>query len=312
MNRKRLTTIVVCVSMIILLVVGAVWTYLVTSYESDLGTSNTVVVSSSEYPVDGSDDNLLLELSFADDAEDLLWSSLEIELEIEGSAHTCSFGVQSKSNQSDSLVSTNLGSDGLTFTAEIDATDEEAFTYFEIGEQIESDASNYWMRFSSTDIFLEENVSWIFLEDASFVEIVENPTSELSNDTESSLDWYTYDLSVHRVDPNDGVYVLQKDDMWFKVSFLTYYNSDDDSRYPTMQVAALNGTDFPALSNPDLVIPSTCMIFTEDLDMDYWNANETITLAENGFNLCSQSCTIKINIEYETTLVEVSKSEIQI
>jgi hypothetical protein len=312
MNRKRLTTIVVCVSMIILLVVGAVWTYLVTSYESDLGTSNTVVVSSSESPVDGSDDNLLLELSFADDAEDLLWSSLEIELEIEGSTHTCSFGVQSKSNQSDSLVSTNLGSDGLTFTAEIDATDEEAFTYFEIGEQIESDASNYWMRFSSTDIFLGENVSWIFLEDASFVEIVENPTSELSNDTESSLDWYTYDLSVHRVDPNEGVYVLQKDDMWFKVSFLTYYNSDDDSRYPTMQVAALNGTDFPALSNPDLVIPSTCMIFTEDLDMDYWNANETITLAENGFNLCSQSCTIKINIEYETTLVEVSKSEIQI
>jgi hypothetical protein len=91
MNRKRLTTIVVCVSMIILLVVGAVWTYLVTSYESDLGTSNTVVVSSSESPVDGSDDNLLLELSFADDAEDLLWSSLEIELEIEGSTHTCSF-----------------------------------------------------------------------------------------------------------------------------------------------------------------------------------------------------------------------------
>jgi hypothetical protein len=46
--------------------------------------------------------------------------------------------------------------------------------------------------------------------------------------------------------------------------------------------------------------------------MNYWNANETIILAENGFDLCSQSCTIKINIEYETTLVEVSKSEIQI
>ena len=119
MNRKRLTTIVVCVSMIILLVVGAVWTYLVTSYESDLGTSNTVVVSSSESPVDGSDDNLLLELSFADDAEDLLWSSLEIELEIEGSAHTCSFGVQSKSNQSDSfwvLLQTEIGSGQEAYT----------------------------------------------------------------------------------------------------------------------------------------------------------------------------------------------------
>jgi len=312
MNRKRLTTIVVCVSMIILLVVGAVWTYLVTSYESDLGTSNTVLVGSLESPVDGLDDNLLLELSFDDDAEDLLWSSLEIELEIEGSAYTCSFGVQSKSNQSTSLVSTNLGSDGLTFTAEIDATDEEEFTYFDIGEQVESDVSDYWMRFSSTDIFLEDNVSWIFLEDMNFVDVVENPTSELSNDTELRLEWYTYDLSVHRVEPNAGVYVLQKDAMWFKVSFLTYYNSDDDSRYPTMQVAALNETDFPALSNPDLVIPSPCMIFTEDLDMNYWNANETIILAENGFDLCSQSCTIKINIEYETISVEVSKPEIEI
>jgi hypothetical protein len=308
LNWKRL----LAGSVFLLLVGGAVWTYFVATYESDLGTSNIVLVSNSESPVDESSDNILLELSFDDGAEDLLWSSLEIELEIGGNAHTCSFGIQSNSNQPNSLVSTNLGSDGLTFTAEIDATDEEKFTYFDIGEQVESNTSNYWMRFSSTDIFLEENVSWIFLEDANFVDIVENPTSELSNNTEDRLDWYTYDLSVHRVDPNDGVYVLQKDDMWFKVSFLTYYNSDDDSRHPTIQVAALNGTSFPALSNPDLVIPSPCMIFTEDQDTNYWNANETIILAENGIDLCSQSCTIKINIEYETTLVDVSKSEIQI
>ena len=299
-------------SVFLLLVAGAVWTYFVATYESDLGTSNVVIVSNSESPVDESSDNILLELSFDDGAEDLLWSSLEIELEIGGNAHTCSFGIQSNSNQPNSLVSTNLGSDGLTFTAEIDATDEEKFTYFDIGEQVESNTSNYWMRFSSTDIFLEENVSWIFIEDANFVDIVENPTSELSNNTEDRLDWYTYDLSVHRVDPNDGVYVLQKDDMWFKVNFLTYYNSDDDSRHPTIQVAALNGTSFPALSNPDLVIPSPCMIFTEDQDTNYWNANETIILVENGIDLCSQSCTIKVNIEYETTLVDVSKSEIQI
>ena len=292
--------------------VGAVWTYLVTTYESSLGTSNTVSVAVSNSTLDSGDDNLLLELSFEEGAEDLLWSSLEIELEIAGNSHTCSFGVQSNPDISSSLINSNLGSDGLTFTTEVDATDDEEFTYLDVGGQIEGNDSNYWMKFSSTDIFLGQGVTWSFIEDAEFSDVVENPDAELSNNTDARLEWYTYDMSVHRVVPNDGVYVLQKDDKWFKISFLTYYNSDDDSRYPTMKVAALNGTYFPALANPDLVIPSPCMIFTDDTDTDYWNANETIILAENGADLCSQSCTIKVYIKYETASVDVSKSEIEI
>ena len=312
LNWKRFAAVTLSISLILLLLVGAVWTYFVATYESSLGTTNTVLIEGSNSSLSDGLDDYLLELSFDDGANDLLWSSLKIDIEIDGSSHTCSFGVQSNSNQSSSLVTTNLGSDGLTFTAEVDATDDEKFTYFELGEQIESDESNYWMKFSSTDIYLEENVSWIFIEDAKFVDIIENPISELSNNTESSLEWYTYDLSVHRVVPNDGVYILQKDDIWLKINILSYYNSDDDSRYPTMQVAALNGTIFPALENPDLVVPSPCMIFTDNLDQDYWNANETIVLAENGIDLCSQTCTIKVKIQYETIKVNVSKSEINI
>ena len=67
---------------------------------------------------------------------------------------------------------------------------------------------------------------------------------DMSNDTNDRLEWYEYDISVHRADPNDGVYVIQKDDMSFKIKFLTYYNSDDESRYPTMLIASLVNRNF--------------------------------------------------------------------
>ena len=303
MNRKQ----IVAGTVALLLVAAAIWVYLVASYESGLGTSNTVLVSDSNSSTNKSNDNKLLELSFDTGAEDLLWASLGIELEIEGAMHTCSFGVQSNPDQSGKLISTNLGADGLTFTTVVNATDDEKFTFLDIGEQIEGNESNYWMKFSSTDIFLSDGVKWLFLEDADFKEVSEIPSVNLSNNTEDKLDWYTYDLSVHRIDPNDGVYVVEKNDMWFKINFLSYYNSDDESRFPAMQIAALNGSDFPALSNSDLVVPSPCIIYTEDSDFDYWNANETIVLAENGINLCGQSCEINVKIKFETTPVDVSR-----
>lgn len=306
MNRKQ----IVAGTVALLLVAAAIWVYLVASYESGLGTSNTILVGDSNSPTNNSNDNNLLELSFDTGAEDLLWASLGIELEIEGVMHTCSFGVQSNPDQSGELISTNLGADGLTFTTVVNATDDEKFTFLDIGEQIEGNESNYWMKFSSTDIFLADGVKWLFLGDVDFKEVIEIPSNNLSNNTEDSLDWYTYDLSVHRIDPNDGVYVVEKNDMWFKINFLSYYNSDDESRFPAMQIAALNGSDFPALNNSDLVVPSPCIILTEDLDIGYWNANETIILAENGINLCSQSCEINVKIKFETTPVDVSRTEL--
>ena len=91
-----------------------------------------------------------------------------------------------------------------------------------------------------------------------------------------------------------------------------YYNSDDESRYPTMLVAAIGNSTFPALSNPDLVVPSACKIISDDLDSDFWNANETIILAENGIDFCNGKCILVIDIKYETITVEMDVYEIEI
>ena len=144
------------------------------------------------------------------------------------------------------------------------------------------------MKFSSTDIYLSEGVSWTFIEGAELSDVNEVP-EDLSNDTSERMEWYTYDMSVHRVNPNDGVYIVVKDELAFKLDFLTYYNDDDESRYPTMQIAAIGDSNFPALENPDFVVPSPCKIVSDDLDRDFWNINETIQLFENQINLCERS-----------------------
>ena len=238
-----------------IVVAAAVWTYLVTTYESELGTTNVILVESQNSVSDNRENNSLVELSFDDEAEDLAWSSLEINLIIEETRYGCSFGAQSNSTSIDGKVNPKLGADGFTFTTEIDATDSESYTHLDLPGQLEANGSDYWMKFSSTDIYLSDGVNWTFIEGVDLSEVSEVP-EELNNDTSDRLEWYTYDMSVHRVNPNDGVYVFAKDDLAFKVNFLTYYNEKDENRYPTMQIAAIGESDFPALDDPDLVVPS--------------------------------------------------------
>ena len=297
---------------VLIVVVAAFWFYLVSSYESELGTSNVVLIETSDSQSDASMDNYLAQLSFADDAEDLLWSSIEITLFIDDKPNSCSFGSQSNSEQLYGNISSKLSADGSTFTTVVDATDAESFSYLDISQQLEVNESQYWMKFSSTDVFFGENIRWTFLEGVEFSEVEIVAENELSNDTENRLEWYEYDLSVHRVNPNDGTYLIEKEDSWFKIKFLTYYNSEDESRYPTMQIAAVGNTSFPALQNPNLVVPSPCMIISEDVESDYWDADETIILAENGVNLCDGKCSIKLEIKFETMAVEVDESEFEL
>tara|TARA_Y100000768_G_C23567836_1_gene491265 strand:+ start:62 stop:424 length:363 start_codon:yes stop_codon:yes gene_type:complete len=119
-------------------------------------------------------------------------------------------------------------------------------------------------------------------------------------------------MSVHRVIPNDGVYVIQMDNKTFKIKFLTYYNSDDESRYPTMLISAIDNSLFPALNNPDLVIPSPCKIVSDDYEEDYWNANETISLLENRIDLCNGICIISLDVVYETVDVKIDNPRFEI
>ena len=74
-------------------------------------------------------------MSFDEKAEDLAWSSLEINLIIEETTYGCSFGAQSNSTIQDGKVSPKLGADGSTFTTEIDATDSESYTHFDLPGQ---------------------------------------------------------------------------------------------------------------------------------------------------------------------------------
>lgn len=78
-NYKRWMVATALVATIIL---GA-WTYLVLSYDSPLGTDNTVVVQQSSSTSNGLDDYLAT-LTFGEGAEDLEWSSLAIEIEPSG------------------------------------------------------------------------------------------------------------------------------------------------------------------------------------------------------------------------------------
>ena len=307
MNWKKLAAAVA----ILVVIAAAFWSYLVVTYESELGTSNVVQIDLTDSVSNSGTDNQLVSLDFSDGAEDLSWSSLEISLLIGEQSYGCSFGSQSNSALDESKVVPRLGADGQTFTTEVDATDSESYTFFDLAQQLESNDSEYWMKFSSTDIYLDSGVTWAFIGGADFSDVQAVP-DEMSNQTEERLEWYEYDMSVHRVNPNDGVYVFSKDELSFKVKFLTYYNEADESRYPTMQIASVGNSSFPALDNPDLVIPSPCKIVTDDQDTDFWNANETIHLIENGENLCDGICIIELEIKYETIDVETELSTFEI
>ena len=128
MNWKK----VVGALLALILVVTGVWTYMVTSYESDLGTDNIILVDASDIVADPNTNNQMMHLSFDDGADDLLWSSIDFGLEIDGVSHTCSFGSQSTSSQVSEKIFTKLGADGQTFTAEIDASDEEGLSLIHI------------------------------------------------------------------------------------------------------------------------------------------------------------------------------------
>ncbi len=296
------------VTAVALLLVGVTWTFLVVSYESPLGTDNRVLVSDPTDSLSNGSTDELVTLAFAEGGEDLAWTSVQIEVTANEKQYTCSFGSHSAEDASPGKVTSTLGADGTTFTTVVDAT-ADSFTYFDLPNQQESNESAYSMRFSKTDIFLSEGVQWAFVEGKNLGEIT-SANASWSNDTDDSLDWYTYDMAVHRVNPNEGTYLLLEDGIIYKLEILSYYNEDDESRFPTMLVSALNKTEYPALSDPNLIIPSPCLIEPNDDTFSHWNSTETVTLLENGIDICSGECTFEVNILFETAKVKITNIEI--
>jgi len=290
----------VATALVAIIVFGA-WTYLVVSYDSPLGTDNVVNVERTSTSNGTSD--ALATLSFQDGAEDLDWASTLIEIEVNDTSYTCSFGSQSVEAESNGKVNSRLSSDGVTFSTTIDATSEDAFSYFFVPMQREGNESSYTLRASKTDIYLSDGVQWAYTTE-SFQEITSFNKSELSNLTEDRLEWYTYDLSAHRITANEGTYIVQQNGTMYKMQFLSYYNENDESRHITVLTSALSAQDHPALQDPSLVIPSPCLIETSE-DSNYWNATQSIVLREQDVNICDVECNITFLITYETKAVEI-------
>lgn len=290
-------------------VIAGVWSVMVVSYESDLGTENGITVTQYNALATNGSDDVLASLSFEEGAEDLPWSSLQLQLEIDGETYGCTFGSQSTEVDEASRVQPSLGADGLTFLTQVDATREEQFTYVDVPNQASSNESDYTLRFSKTDIHMNDGLRWQFVEGESIENDFTIDETQFVNATEERLDWYTYDLAVHRVTPNDGVYIVEQEGQLFKIQFLTYYNDEDEARYPTMLISSLSPESFPALNNPDLVSPSPCRIVSEDPDRASWDGIEEIKLLENGLNICSANCDLSLVATFEGVNVRIVQSE---
>ena len=305
MSLKRWLAVTCC----LLVAVAAGWTFLVVNYESDLGTGNVILVSDASENASMATDDALVVLSFNEADEDLSWSSMKIELVAEDKRFTCSFGTQSTASTNSTKVTASLGADGSTFTTIVDATDETSFTHLDIPGQTATDEANHTIRMAKTDAFLADGTRWSFVEGVAFEDLNSFESSELSNNTEDRLEWYTYDLAEHRVQPNDGFYVIETDGMMFKMQFLSYYNQADEGRHPTLLIAALNGTTFPALSDENLVQPSPCLIQTSGNTAGVWAANASITLVENGVQICDGPCALKLEASFETFPIQIEGTE---
>ncbi len=291
-------------TLIALVLTVAVWATLVASYDEERGTQNVVAVSAEPTGSTDTDDRLAA-LSFNGQAESLSWASMDISVEVNGVFHSCGFGAQSLPSATDALVQPRLGADGHTFTTVVDATNEDAFTHVLIPAQTLGGEDEYTMRFSSTDVYLAEDVRWAFLEGVEFNEVTSSDNITFSNETTERLEWYEYDLTVHRITPIEGVYLFDVEGVTYKVQFVSYYNQNDERRYPTMLMAALDPTAFPALTNPDLVSPAPCLIVSGDDDLVTWNANETVLLYEHGTTIRSDEAPLTVRVRYEAVDVRI-------
>ena len=97
--------------------------------------------------------------------------------------------------------------------------------------------------------------------------------------------------------------------MLFKVQFLTYYNAQAESRYPTLMISAHNDSAFPALNNPLLVSPSPCLILAGDEDTQTWNASETILLREHVQNIWAPGQSVYVIATFEGVELRIVEGE---
>ena len=287
----------------LLLILGSLWAFMMQSYEEDIGTSNEFIANDSMTNLTSGKNDSLLDLSFSIADEALEWSKMSITIQNETETMDCSKGNFTSNDIGKAKVFPKLGSDGITFTVTVDATSDE-FTHVDLDNLAETNEQSFHMRFSKTDIYLSGNVTGAIVEDIKFEELLVAPDTEFTETSEERLDWYDYKISTHRIEVEDKIYVIKIEDDFYKIKFISYYNDDDEPRYVSFLIGALDDSVFPALSNPDLVSPAKCTIIEMTESSDFWEKDEIIAIYENDFNICSTSCNIKITITYEDSVVK--------
>ena len=273
-----------------------IWTWVIVSYETDYTTNNTFVGSDVEHEVSDSSADSLVSVSIESGTETLGWDQLSVSLVVGETQYPCSLTGISTVQQNGSKVNTRLTADGTTFAIEVDATSEDSFVGLDFSTMKEVDVSNHSMKFSKTDIFLGNDSVAMIVTNQSFSELKSIPNGTFNLDDSERLDWYDYDFTVHRINPKEQVYVVQQAEITYKLQFISYYNDADESRHIQMLVAWLNGSQLPAFDDSTLIAESPCIIEGAD---DSWSPNQSITILENGIDICNRACSVEISIQYQ-------------
>ena len=293
---------------VVLIVGGLLWTWVVVSYDPELTTVNTFEANDTESSVSNSSDDALVSIEITSGEDVLGWDQLGISLEVDENQYSCSLTGLSSVEQNGSKVTTSLSADGSTFAIEVDATSESTFAELDLSTMKERANGSYSLKFSKNDIFLGSNATAMVVTNQSFSQIVSAPNGAYSLDDSERLDWYDYDFSVHRIDPKEQVYVIQEENITYKLQFISYYNEDDESRHIQLIVGWLSGTPLPAFEDPNLIAQSPCIIEGAGSS---WSLNQIVVIHENGIDICNQACTVKIQIQYQGVNVKaMSKVEL--
>lgn len=276
------------------------WYYLISSYSADLTTENEILVEDSVTNVSNQSDDELFSLSFSYGEDNLEWSKLVMSISHGNSQYDCTKSGLTLSNPHDGLVQTKLNSDGNSFTVEVNS-DSDDFISLSFSDMQQTNDSDYSIRFSSTDIFLGENVSG-FTTSEEFQNVNTVPAEEPTESSDSRLEWYDYDMAVHRVIPKDITYIVNDSNTLYKLQFLSYYNSEDDPRYVSFIISSLDGAEIPALGNDELTKEAPCIISSDNETV--WKFDENIFVSENGFDICQSPCTLEVEVRYLNQVVK--------
>ncbi len=283
-----------------LVIVASVWSWMIVSYETMPTTQNRLAISDSNSSLSNSTNDSLIDLVFESGNDVLGWDQTSISVENEGSVYSCSVTGQTTTEQNNTKIRTQLNADGNTFSMEVDANEEETFVKLDLSMMQEATNDEFDLRFSKTDIYLGENSKLLLIEDATFDEVKEVPNGTFTSNDER-LDWYDYDLSVHRVVPKNQVYLVDNGNITFKFQLISYYSDSDEARYIQIVASRLSGEPLPALDNPSLIAISPCIIVNAG---DNWGPGQIIVIKENGVDICNQICNLVVDVNFQGVKVK--------